>query len=161
MKKSKTLAEYFWNRVPYRGDGCWEWSGPFNSYGYGRIYFKRAAIMAHRASVIINDGIDAIPPGMNVCHHCDNPRCVRRDHLFLGTQKENLLDGWRKGRMKSNARDYYSNITHCCNGHEFTDENTLLYKRKAGTPTRNCRQCRRERQRKYMERKRCGSQIAA
>jgi len=52
--------------------------------------------MAHRKAW--EDEHGPIPPGMNVCHHCDNPPCINPDHLFLGTQKDNAVDMSRKGR---------------------------------------------------------------
>lgn len=78
--------------------GCWEWNRNRNVYGYGRIGKKNRAITAHRLSWEINRG--PIPPGLFICHKCDNPPCVNPDHLFLGTCKDNLNDMWSKGRYK-------------------------------------------------------------
>ncbi len=89
--------ETFWARVE-RGDGCWLWSGRLNTYGYGVLRYRGRTIGAHRLSWIFTNG--PIPEGLYVCHHCDNPRCVRPDHLFLGTSKDNQVDASRKGRSR-------------------------------------------------------------
>jgi hypothetical protein len=91
----------FWSKVVIqRGDGCWLWDGQSdNSKGYGRFGLdnkKYRKMPAHRASWLINRG--SIPPGKFVCHKCDNPPCVRPDHLFLGTNLDNVRDMMRKGR---------------------------------------------------------------
>lgn len=81
-----------------KGDGCWTWTGATNRRnGYG--YFKRRdrrQMNTHRVAWEFAHG--PIPDGLCVCHHCDNPRCVRPDHLFLGTQRENMQDMKAKGR---------------------------------------------------------------
>jgi hypothetical protein len=72
--------------------------------GYGQAckgFDSGENILAHRASWIIHYG--PISPGMLVCHRCDNPPCIRPEHLFLGTQRQNLLDMDRKGRNVING----------------------------------------------------------
>jgi hypothetical protein len=66
---------------------------------YGRISCNGVRELAHRYSWRYYNGV--IPDGANVLHHCDNPRCVRPDHLFLGTQKDNIKDRDKKGRQRS------------------------------------------------------------
>jgi hypothetical protein len=73
-------------------DDCWVWNGTCWEKGYGRLGDKRA----HRVMWAIVNG--PIPPGLQVLHHCDNPPCVRPEHLFLGTQLDNMRDMIAKGR---------------------------------------------------------------
>lgn len=91
-----TLRERFWANVE-KSDGCWKWVGPMRSTGYGRIWVnkKRGVQSAHRVSWELHH---QDPGEMSVLHHCDNPVCVRPDHLFLGTQADNMRDMTAKGR---------------------------------------------------------------
>ena len=97
----QTLAERFWSRVDKLGPtDCWNWSGYTNANGYGQFSIK-GHILAHRASWIINIG--PLPEGEGwhgtcVLHHCDNPACVNPDHLFIGSNQDNVDDMNRKGR---------------------------------------------------------------
>lgn len=79
-------------------EGCWEWLGWKDRDGYGRLRIGgRQAMRAHRLAWLITHG----DPGRKlVCHRCDNPSCVRVDHLFLGTAKDNWQDMVSKGRIK-------------------------------------------------------------
>lgn len=89
--------------------GCWLWPGAINNHGYGRVFLPgRAEMYAHRYAWGLAFG--AVPDGLRVLHHCDNPPCVKtepdelfpRGHLFLGTQAENLADCITKGRARRN-----------------------------------------------------------
>ncbi len=93
--KPGSVKERFWSKVAI-GKDCWEWQAQVGPHGYG-CFDHRFAYRAHRASWILTFG--AIPKGMQVLHRCDNKRCVRPDHLFLGTQKENVVDCVNKGRI--------------------------------------------------------------
>ena len=77
--------------------GCWIWMGYLNSGGYGSFYVDGQLRSAHRVSWELHYG--PIPEGLNVCHHCDVPGCVNPDHLFVGTQKDNIRDALNKGRL--------------------------------------------------------------
>ena len=85
----------FWQKVR-KSDGCWEWTAARNGYGYGIFGPNRKTFLAHRLSWSMAHG--DIPDGLHVLHHCDNPSCVRPDHLFIGTAKDNVQDMIRKGR---------------------------------------------------------------
>jgi len=73
-------------------DDCWVWGRTCWVKGYGRV----GDLRAHRVMWAIVNG--PIPDGLQVLHHCDNPPCVRPDHLFLGTQLDNMRDMIAKGR---------------------------------------------------------------
>jgi hypothetical protein len=76
--------------------GCWEWQGARVQTGYGRVGTNRKDKLVHR--LLYELCMAALPASTNVCHHCDNPPCCRLDHLFAGTQSENLKDAVAKGR---------------------------------------------------------------
>lgn len=78
--------------------GCWLWEGSTNGVGYGQIIENGKKLLAHRVSWTFHVG--KLQPSICVLHHCDNPRCVRPGHLFLGTRKDNNNDRIRKGRSK-------------------------------------------------------------
>ena len=100
-----TLRERFWAGVQ-KSDGCWTWTRSRFPQGYGQIKTPKGGRGAHRVSWMLHFG--DIPDGLYVCHHCDNPRCVRPDHLFLGTARDNSLDMHAKGRAKfSTGDDHY------------------------------------------------------
>ena len=95
LKDVRSDEERFWSRVG-KGPSCWEWTAGKFPYGYGSIKIGSSDRGAHRYSYELHFG--RIPEGMMVCHHCDNPGCVRPDHLFLGSATENARDMVAKRR---------------------------------------------------------------
>ncbi len=92
--KYGTVEEQFWRNVT-KGDGCWTYKR-VSQRGYGKIRANGKHLRAHRLSWEMANG--PIPVGLLVCHSCDNPSCIRPDHLFLGTNADNAADRNAKGR---------------------------------------------------------------
>ena len=86
-----------------RTANCWEWIGGRNKKGYGIIGDRSTPSLAHRAVWELEHG--KVPRGLFVLHRCDNPGCVRSDHLFLGTAKDNTDDMVAKGRQHTKLDD--------------------------------------------------------
>ena len=97
MRLTQKTIERFWSKVD-KSERCWEWAGGLFSDGYGQFGIKHRPYGAHRVSYIIAYG--KIPKGLYVCHHCDNRKCVRSSHLFLGTAQQNTDDARQKGRLQ-------------------------------------------------------------
>jgi hypothetical protein len=100
--QSISTAQELFDRHVVKGDDCWSWGGYINNkgYGYTRIGGKVSkGWLAHRLSWSLHFG--EIPDGLHVCHKCDNRMCVRPDHLFLGTNMDNIRDRMQKGRLGS------------------------------------------------------------
>lgn len=92
----------FWSRVKKNSGPsgkCWEWTGHRNHDGYGRAWWNGRHILAHRLAWLLNG--HSVPNGLCLCHRCDNPPCVRPEHLFVATQKENIADSYAKGRQRT------------------------------------------------------------
>jgi hypothetical protein len=97
MANLDSTLQRFWARVR-KGDGCWIFSGGNRGKGYKHLCSGgKARVAAHRFSWELAHG-QKIPDGMLVCHTCDVRACVRPDHLFLGTHKDNHRDMMQKGR---------------------------------------------------------------
>lgn len=107
-KKCTPLKVRFMSKVRIAQSGCWEWTGGLNPAGYGRFACKTESgwimELAHRYSYSFFVG--PLTDGLYVCHRCDNPKCVNPQHLFLGTQQNNISDAKKKGRIPSGDAHY-------------------------------------------------------
>lgn len=139
----ETAAENrFWSRVQKTGY-CWVWTGSRSAYRYGALSVNGRLVRAHKWIYERLNG--PVPDGLCVCHKCDNPLCVRPDHLFVGTRKDNSRDMAAKGR----ARNAEMGKTCCLRGHPFTPENTYSRTGRTGNLWRICRTCSRDHARRY------------
>lgn len=134
-------AERFWAKVD-KSNGCWLWRAARNRGGYGIFENGRRTLYAHRYALELNG--TPVPDGLFALHRCDNPPCVRPDHLFVGSLADNVADMVQKGRqarvaltpdrlkrLLAAAADWRNQHperlpTHCVRGHEYSPENVRL-----------------------------------
>ena len=127
------MEQRFWAKVK-KSEGCWEWTA-CKSMGYGQIKHGGKMVASHRLSYEMAYG--KFPKELHVLHTCDNPGCVKPEHLWLGTHKENQKDKTEKGRHHSQLK------THCSNGHEYSGINSRGH--------RVCKECNSAACRRYRE----------
>lgn len=113
-KVTKPLAQRFGEKVEVASTGCHLWTGYKMPNGYGQFggwdeKGKRRMLLAHRVAYELAFG--QIPIETLVCHKCDVPACVNPDHLFLGTQTDNMGDAVLKGRAARGERQGSSKLT--------------------------------------------------
>lgn len=152
--------ELFYAKIFRNPDGCWEWQGRIKSAGNGKkkrgqygqfavaypnrpIGRRKGVMDVHRLMWIISNG--SVEKGQVICHKCNNCKCVRPDHLYAGTYRDNTRDSLNAG---THITLKVSNF--CPAGHEYTPENTYIGVNKMGYTGRRCRECARVRQRNYM-----------
>ena len=112
IELTEECIERFWNKVDKKSDDeCWGWHGVGDQYGRCRIRIMGKKYLSYRVSWVIHHG--DIPEGLCVCHTCDNPVCTNPAHLFLGSQRDNILDMEEKGRALHLAGEqhYKSKLT--------------------------------------------------
>ncbi len=98
-KRTRTIEERFWSFVDKKSsDKCWNWTGYCTKGGYGQFNTNGKMITAHRFSWILHNS-KISKNEQCVLHHCDNPKCVNPNHLWIGTQIENILDMKKKNRQ--------------------------------------------------------------
>lgn len=133
----KPIDERFWDHVE-KSDGCWIWTAYRDKDGYGTFALNRyQPIQAHRFAWFLANGSD--PGAFMVCHKCDNPPCVRPDHLFLGDSFANQRDSANK------KRQHHARKTHCPKGHPYSGDNLIIRKQQRdGGIHRTCRTCHNE-----------------
>jgi HNH endonuclease len=99
--KNETVAKAivrFYSKIVIHENGCWLWqASAANKFGHGRFYWKLKNYQAHRVAWTIERGS---MPILQICHKCDVPKCCNPDHLFEGTQMDNVRDMITKGRAK-------------------------------------------------------------
>lgn len=132
------LMSRLWRRSRIADNGCWEWLGSRDAFGYGRIRVGNTkSSLCHRAAY--QTIVGPIPDGLFLDHLCRNPSCWRPDHLQPVTARENA----HRSPLNQAAWKAKREITHCPHGHPYDEENTLWCQGK-----RACRECGRIRHRK-------------
>lgn len=90
--------------------GCWDWTGSLNGAGYATEFFKtesKKSLNQTLSRIVIENKIGRpLLRSEFACHRCDNPKCIRPSHLFLGSPKDNVLDAVSKGRMDFQKSDW-------------------------------------------------------
>lgn len=143
VKLDEIAMSRFWERVDTSGQlGCWLWTGPLTSYGYGVLNYRGVRFRAHRVSFEAHTG-RKIAADEVIDHICRTRHCVNPQHLRTLSSVDNVMIGISLPAM--NARR-----SQCDRGHVFDEANTRVNKR----GWRDCRACDRERALRYWRKRR-------
>lgn len=111
LNLTQTQIDGFWRYVDKTGE-CWVWMNSVSArpgIGYGKVAFGGRFYGAHKLAALLG-GME-VPEGMYVCHTCDNPLCVRPEHLWIGSPKQNTQDAVLKGRMRRGSTSPNAKLT--------------------------------------------------
>lgn len=136
MNNEKAM-ERFWSKVE-KTDGCWIWKASTRHGGYGQFWDGKRKVAAHR--FLFESSYGPVGDGIEICHKCDNPPCVRLDHLFAGTKTDNMRDAWSKGRLRIPVAPppVIGPVKFCRRGHAKTADNVYRNASGRGWPCRTC-----------------------
>lgn len=136
-KRSGILEQRLLSGKSINTNGCWIWTKGRFTDGYGSLSYNSRTLRTHRVSAHIYLGLDLDATKVLVCHKCNNRLCFNPEHLYLGTNSDNVRDTVKDITHGSMLK------THCPRGHPYTWENTYISP--DGKSGRSCRQCARER----------------
>lgn len=143
--KRKTDSCRFWEKVANGPNGCWNWTGGRQPNGYAQFNFGGTGVLVHRYAY--KELIGPLVDGLTIDHLCRNRICVNPAHLEQVTYRENIFRG-------SNAAVMNSKKAVCQSGHELHGGNLYIHTDRGGGSHRYCRQCNKERMRKWRRKKR-------
>jgi len=131
-----TLRERFEKKVSaVSAGGCRLWTAAVNRSGYGCVWRGGKMLLAHRVAWELVHG--PVPKGLCVLHRCDTPGCVVVDHLFLGSNLDNMKDMASKGRAWNPRAAANAKKSHCSKGHPYSGSNLHVLK----NGHRQCKAC--------------------
>ena len=158
LARPQAVKRLFWARTSVT-ENCWVWTGARSSLGYGRLTIwhpvmkKSVNVAAHRLSLAIHG--KPLPAGMDIDHHCNNPACVRPDHLRPISHRQNLRKKTGADIADPNLRSAYFNGKVCKRGHDLTATGRW----NASSQQYQCRACDRERMKRSRTMKRTAAPI--
>ncbi|HBD95461.1 MAG TPA: hypothetical protein DC057_14930 [Spirochaetia bacterium] len=91
------IKKILYDRIFINNNDCWEWQGTTKNK-YGELDYKGKKFKAHRLSYMLKNNNFHISSKIKICHTCDNPKCINPNHLFAGTQRDNIYDMENKNR---------------------------------------------------------------
>lgn len=145
-----TIEERFKAKIALKGE-CIEWTAS-NVRGYGQMWANGRQRRATHIAIMLETG-KWPESGKIVCHHCDNPKCVRFDHLYVGTQVENQRDTFRRGPTPiPKMVAAWKSRTHCHQGHPYHEQPKLDFRGFRTCPTCNLLRSRRQDEKRKSER---------
>ena len=115
----------FWTKAQ-QTETCWVWTHGLDPKGYGLFAHKGKTVRAHRAAYELVNG--EIPEDLYVCHTCDNRKCINPDHLWVGTQKDNVVDAIKKKKFRLGRYSKYTGVRYRTESKRDTSKKWVAYK---------------------------------